>query len=137
MAIIVFGVITVLAVNSYSTYVTRARNAAAISDIGRIQLAVERYVLNHEGATPASLAEIGMDGMNDPWGHPYVYLSFTGLHGTGAMRKDRNLVPINTEYDLYSEGPDGNSVPPLTAQASRDDIVRANDGSFIGVAADY
>ena len=53
------------------------------------------------------------------------------------MRKDRNLVPINTDYDLYSKGPDGASSPPLTARAGQDDIVRANDGAYIGVAADY
>jgi general secretion pathway protein G len=52
-------------------------------------------------------------------------------------RKDKNLVPLNSDFDLYSKGPDGESVPALTAGVSRDDIVRANDGAFIGVAADY
>lgn len=37
----------------------------------------------------------------------------------------------------YSMGPDGRSVAPLTAKASRDDIVRANTGRCIGLAADY
>jgi len=46
-------------------------------------------------------------------------------------------VPINSDYDLYSKGPDGLSLKPLTAAPSRDDIVRANNGSFIGIAADY
>jgi len=53
------------------------------------------------------------------------------------VRKDHNLVPLNTDYDLYSMGPDGNSVGPLTAKASRDDIIRANNGSYIGPAANY
>ena len=53
------------------------------------------------------------------------------------MRKDKNLVPVNTDYDLYSMGEDGRSVGPFTAKASRDDIVRANDGGFVGLAADY
>jgi general secretion pathway protein G len=46
-------------------------------------------------------------------------------------------VPINTDFDLYSMGPDGRSAPPLTASDSRDDIVRANNGRFVGIAADY
>ena len=46
-------------------------------------------------------------------------------------------MPINTDFDLYSMGPDGKSVAPLTAAFSQDDVVRANDGSFIGVAKDY
>jgi hypothetical protein len=50
---------------------------------------------------------------------------------------DHSLVPINTDFDLYSMGPDGRNSPPLTAKHSRDDIVRANNGAFIGVASDY
>lgn len=137
MTLIVIGVLTALAVSTYARYTTRARTAVAIRDIGRIQLAIDRYRLNHDDATPPDLAAVGMGGIVDPWGHAYVYLSFAGLHGHGAMRKDRNLVPINTDYDLYSKGPDGASVGPLTARASRDDIVRANDGAYIGLASDY
>jgi general secretion pathway protein G len=137
MALIVIGVVTALAISTYSSYVKRTRNSVAMRDIGRIQLAVDRYALNHDGATPPDLGAVNMAGLADPWGHEYVYLSFAGLRGTGAMRKDRNLVPINTEYDLYSKGADGATAAPLTARASRDDIVRANDGAFIGLAADY
>lgn len=54
-----------------------------------------------------------------------------------ARRKDHNLVPLNTDYDLYSSGPDGASVGPLTAKASRDDILRANNGRFVGPASAY
>ena len=114
----------------------RANTAAAIADIAKIHLAVETYEMNYD-APPASLDALGKAGMLDPWGRPYVYLSFTGLKGKGGMRKDKNLVPINSDYDLYSVGPDGDSVPPLTAKPSRDDIVMANNGGFIGVASDY
>jgi general secretion pathway protein G len=55
----------------------------------------------------------------------------------GKMRKDRFLVPLNSDYDLYSMGKDGDSRPPLTAQMSRDDIVRASDGAFVGLASDF
>lgn len=137
MTLIVVGVLAALAISTYARYTTRARTAVAIRDIGRIQLAIDRYALNHDDTTPPDLAAVGMDGLLDPWGHAYVYLSFVGLHGHGAMRKDHNLVPINTDYDLYSKGPDGESRSPLTARASRDDIVRANDGAYIGPASDY
>ena len=65
--------------------------------------------------------------MTDPWGHAYQYTSHTDGSTRGSWRKDKNIVPINSDFDLYSMGKDGTSVPPLTAQASRDDIVRAND----------
>jgi general secretion pathway protein G len=34
-------------------------------------------------------------------------------------------------------GKDGDSKAPLTAKASRDDIIRANNSAFIGLATDY
>jgi general secretion pathway protein G len=137
MALIVVGVVVALAASSYARHAARSRNAIAMRDIGRIQLAVDRYALNNGGMTPPDLAAIELGDLLDPWGNAYAYLSFAGLKGHGAMRKDRNLVPINTEYDLYSKGPDGATAAPLTARASRDDILRANDGGFIGLAADY
>jgi general secretion pathway protein G len=135
-AIAVIGVLLAIALPSYGRYVVRANTSAAIADIATLHLAIETYSMNHD-APPPDLAAIGKAGMLDPWGQPYAYLSFIGLKGKGAMRKDKNLVPINTEYDLYSAGPDGETVPPLTAQPSRDDIVMANDGGYIGVASDY
>jgi general secretion pathway protein G len=135
-AVAMIGILIAVALPSYARYIARANTSAAIADIAKIHLAVETYIMGHD-EPPPDLAAIGKGGMLDPWGQPYVFLSFSGLTGKGAMRKDKNLVPINTAYDLYSVGPDGDSVPPLTAKPSRDDIVMANDGGFIGVAADY
>lgn len=62
----------------------------------------------------------------------------SGGGGGGAQpRKDRFLVPINSDYDLYSVGPDGASAAPLTAATSRDDIIRASDGAYVGVAVNF
>jgi general secretion pathway protein G len=55
----------------------------------------------------------------------------------GNLRKDRFLVPINTDFDLYSMGEDGRSVGPLRARHSRDDIVRASNGRYVGTASGY
>jgi len=123
-----------IAVPAYTGYVTRARVAVAIGDIGRISLQLYRWQLNTR-TFPATLAAAGLEA-SDPWGKPYQYVPVAGTK-RGALRKDRNLVPINTDFDLYSMGPDGNSSAPLTASASLDDVVRANDGSFVGVAKDY
>ena len=57
--------------------------------------------------------------------------------GIGGARKDRSMVPINSDFDLYSMGKDGQSVGPLTAQKSHDDVIRANDGGFYGLAANF
>ena len=57
--------------------------------------------------------------------------------GRGQARKDHNLVPINSDFDLYSMGRDRQSAGPLTSGPSKDDIVRASDGGFIGLGRDY
>lgn len=54
--------------------------------------------------------------------------------GVGGARKDRFLVPINSDFDIYSMGRDGQTVAPLTALKSHDDIIRASDGGFYGLA---
>lgn len=136
IAMAIGAVLMAVAVPGYRSYVERTRISTAIADITDIHLRIQRFI-THNGSPPPNLAAIGMDGRRDPWGNPYVYLSFTGLTGKGAMRKDKNLVPVNSQYDLYSPGPDGESVPPFTAKKSRDDIVLANDGGYVGPAADY
>jgi general secretion pathway protein G len=132
----IVGILAAIAFPSYERYVARANTSRAVADISKIHLAIEAYIMN-SGQPPPDLAAIGKGGLLDPWDRPYEYLPFDGLTGKGKMRKDKNLVPINSEYDLYSVGPDGESVPPLTAKPSRDDIVMANNGTFIGVASDY
>jgi general secretion pathway protein G len=34
-------------------------------------------------------------------------------------------------------GKDGESVEPFTAKKSHDDVIRANDGSFVGLAVEF
>ena len=46
-------------------------------------------------------------------------------------------MPVNSDFDLYSMGADGESSAPFTAKNSHDDVVRANNGAFIGLAEDY
>jgi general secretion pathway protein G len=118
----------------------RARDKAmvvrAIAEISTIQKDIAIYTVDHQ-SLPARLDDVGTTAIRDPWGNPYQYLSFVGLKGKGKMRKDRFLVPLNSDYDLYSMGKDGQSTQPLTAKQSRDDIIRANNGAFIGLAADF
>ena len=131
----VLGLLMVVAVPQYQGYRERVDVNQAVTDIGSISLVITDFILSNN-SLPADLAAIGMDGMEDPWGNPYQYVN----HDTappGHRRKDKNLVPINSDYDLYSMGEDGASSPPLTANHSKDDIVRANDGKWIGKGEDY
>ncbi len=131
----VVAIIGAVAVPTYQTVVDRTHARRAISDIGVLSLKIKKFEVA-KGRFPDSLAEAGLAGGLDPWGNAYRYLNVTGA-SLGELRKDRNLVPINTDFDLYSAGKDGDTRPPLTAAPSRDDIVRANNGSFLGLAEDY
>ena len=125
-----------IAIPNLLTAIEQARTAKAVGDIRTIGYAALEYEAVNE-QYPNSLAQIGYGGYRDPWGSPYQYLDFANASGLGAMRKDRFLVPLNTGFDLYSMGRDKQSVPPLTAAASKDDVIWANDGAFIGPASDY
>jgi general secretion pathway protein G len=122
------------AVPAFHGYVERGRVARAVSDIGNLSLQLYRYQQRND-ALPASLVEAGLSGV-DPWGRPYVYLRAVDA-GRARLRKDAEFAPLNTDFDLYSLGPDGVSALALPAPPSRDDVVRAEDGAFIGLAANY
>lgn len=52
-------------------------------------------------------------------------------------RKDRFGVQLNTDFDLFSMGKNRESADSLATPKSYDDIVRASDGSFVGLASDF
>jgi general secretion pathway protein G len=122
------------AVPAFNGYVHRARVARAVSDIGTLSLQLYRWE-RETHTLPISLAEAGLGG-DDPWGRPYVYVRAASTSPT-QLRKDAELVPVNDDFDLYSLGPDGVSALALPAPSSRDDVVRAANGAYIGLAGNY
>ncbi|MEQ1691292.1 MAG: prepilin-type N-terminal cleavage/methylation domain-containing protein [Gemmatimonas sp.] len=131
----IIGLLVGLAIPKLNEAINQAKIARAIGDLRA--MAVE---LNSAMVLPASLDAIGRGSRLDPWGRLYVYYPFPPSKGKAppqGARKDRFLVPINSAFDLYSLGKDGSSAAPLTAKASQDDVVVANDGGFIGLAKRY
>jgi general secretion pathway protein G len=138
IALVVAGLLAALAVPAYSEYIQRARVARAIADIGSLHIKIEEYQIKNGHQLPANLDDLTLDIGLDPWNQPYEYLNIQAAGpGNGGLRKDGQLNPLNTDYDLYSIGADGVTAGPLSAKASRDDIVRANNGSYIGLGEDY
>jgi general secretion pathway protein G len=135
LIVALLGILAAIAVPTYRGTVERTRVNRAIADIGGLSVKIDRFELN-SGSLPDTLAEAGIDETTDPWGREYEYLNLDGA-SPSDVRKNGALVPINTDYDLYSVGPDGLTAAPLTSSDARDDIVRANDGAFIGKAEDY
>lgn len=135
LGVAIIGVLAGLAYPSYQNYQERVRIQQAVVDIQGISAVVQAYERDNR-AYPDDLSEVGKATMKDPWGNVYQYTNLDAK-GIGKARKNKSLVPINSDFDLFSMGKDGASVGPLTAKASRDDIVRANDGRFVGLASDY
>ena len=137
IVLVVAALLVSVAVPAYDQFVDRAKQSKAIGDIGWISIELGKYQLRNNNALPADLSELGVDVPVDPWGRPYAYLNIAASGGLGTVRKDKNLNPLNTDFDLYSLGEDGASSSPLTATNSRDDVVRANNGAYIGLGEDY
>jgi len=135
LTVAILGVLASIGIVSYNGYIDTTKIANAEKQIRTMSIAIDDF---HEDKKvyPASLADVGLDSLTDPWGNPYHYLNIATAK-IGDVRKDHNLVPLNTDYDLYSSGKDGQSSAPLTAKYSQDDIVRANNGGFVGLASNY
>ena len=135
IAMVILAILATLANLLFSSFRQSALVARAVADIHTIQNDITAFQIDMN-RLPIDLSEVNWDTRNDPWGNPYQYTNFQ-MTPEGHWRKDKFLVPINSTFDLWSMGPDGKSVAPLTAKDSKDDIIRANDGSFIGRAALY
>jgi general secretion pathway protein G len=131
-----------IATMSYAGYRTKVTIQLSIVEIHLISKEIDRFRAQNDDY-PDSLSDLAISIPNDPWGNPYRYLKIDGVDFKGKgkpkdkRRKDHEMVPVNNDYDLYSMGPDGDSRAPFTAQASRDDIVRVQNGKFVGLASDY
>jgi general secretion pathway protein G len=138
IAVTVASIVVAIAVPSYRSVVNGMKVSQATEDMTMLASAIERY-RSLGLRLPDAIEDFSNPPLLDPWGNPYQYLNFdSGAPGVnGKIRKDHNLHPLNSEYDLYSMGPDGDSQAPLTAAKSRDDIIWGRDGAFIGKASEF
>lgn len=129
------GLLAALAVPKYSAIIERARVAKAIGDVKALQTD-----LLSQDSLPPTLAAINRHTLLDPWGRSYIYYKFPPKKGKAppaGARMDKFLVPVNSDFDLYSLGKDGATALAFTAKPGLDDVVRANDGGFIGLAKNF
>jgi general secretion pathway protein G len=136
IVVAIIGVLASIAAPAYQDYTEKAKINQAASDIASIAVKAEAY-WNDVRAYPESLADIGAAGMLDPWENPYQYLNLFDKEGKGGNRKDRKLNPLNSDFDLYSMGKDGQTATQITNKVSLDDVIRANDGKFVDIAEKY
>jgi general secretion pathway protein G len=132
------GTLSMLIIPRLFGFAERVRVTQALVDLREMDVDINQFIMDNN-TPPADLNQVGYGNLRDPWGNPYEYLNIIagGPGVAGKRRKDHFLVPVNSDYDLYSMGPDGKSKAPFTAAPSRDDIVRASNGSWIGPVSEF
>lgn len=138
IAIVVAAALAAIAIPVYNHYVDQAKIARAKTTIAMIATEIESYKSEYN-TYPPNLDALNGDVPSDPWGHPYQYLAIDVIPPPkpGKVLKDKSLHPLNSDFDLYSLGADGETTKQIASRISRDDIVRAANGGFIGLASDY
>ena len=140
--LIVMGILSVLATIGffrYTAFIEQTKVTKAIADIKQLAQMIEDFN-EVNGRYPETLDELGKGTFNDPWGNPYQYVNIAEDDKMGAdkqkARRDRNQKPINTYYDLWSNGADGDYQQQVNGAKSRDDVIYAWDGDFVGLGKD-
>jgi len=60
-----------------------------------------------------------------------------GADDESPIRLDQLGDALNSDYDLYSCGKNGESAPTIDDPLSRDDVVRGRDGTYIGPVSQF
>jgi general secretion pathway protein G len=138
IALAIVSTLAAIAIPKFLGYAERAERQQAILDIRAMESPIDRFIDEFQGP-PSNLGQALDPVPKDPWGNDYRYLNLmSGDPGiSGQRRRDKNLNPVNSDYDLYSMGPDGETAAQFASPQAQDDIVRAADGAFIGVADDF
>ncbi len=143
VTVALLATIAAIAIPVYGHYLEMAATARTIAEVRTLDSEIKEYQNSYE-QLPDTLAQVGRGNFLDYWGNPYEYLKIACVpnkqgkcNPVKGARKDKFLVPLNSDYDLYSKGADGDSKAPLPAPASHDDILRANDGAYVGLASEF
>lgn len=137
--LIVMAIISILATIGfikYSAFIDQTKETKAVADVKQIAQLIEDFK-EVKGRYPLDLSELEKGEFKDPWGNPYQYVNIAEDDKKGKdeqkARRDRNQKPINTYFDLWSNGADGDYQQQVNGAKSRDDIIYAWDGEFVGL----
>ena len=132
--VVIVGILATIAISSYQDIKQQVSQARAMEELRGIEQSISSYVIE-KGVLPESLADLRPAPFLDPWGHPVIYVN---IASGGVPRKDWSVINnLNSDYDLYSKGPDNLTHQMLSDSASEDDVLRGSDGSYMGLGINY
>jgi len=136
VVIAIIGLIAAVAIPNYMSFIEKGKAAESAATMLEVQNKLEIYFAKNN-EMPESLAAIGAVA-KDEWGNDFVYLPIEGHpENVSFARVDASFPILNTDYDLWSPGKDGLTNKVITADVSQDDIIRAGNGSYFGLAKNY
>lgn len=127
------GVLAAIAIPAYSQFVEKTKVTRVIAEIRALEKDILATIADGN-SLPNSLNDIGRGTLLDPWGNPYQYLN---IANGGTPRQSMFFVDLNSDFDLYSLGPDGLTQQVVSAVNSLDDVVRTSNGGWVGLGADF
>jgi general secretion pathway protein G len=136
IVVVILGILVSLAIPSGKRALDSARIGRAATELRGL----ETEIVDHHaqtGSLPNKLNDMGNGKQRDPWDRNYTYLSFKGKNPPGKARKDLFGLPLNSDFDLYSKGVDGKSSAPVNSAKGKDDILRASNGAYVGLASQF
>jgi len=139
IVIAIIGCLSAVALPNYIRYKYEAMTQVAITDIRMIEKQIALFALDNSDQFPNNLSNLPNIGtVKDPWGNPYQYLRLDGgaKDAQGNCRRNMSDNPVNTDYDLFSMGKDGELKKSFKDKTSRDDVVRAYEGRYVGLVSE-
>lgn len=136
IVVAIIGILAALSVPEIMDYVQESKYAHAIQDI-KAYYTESLQLSSRSGEFPSTWSDLGYSNAPiDPWGNPYVLNNHKDVK-KGVLRKDGPVVPINDYIDIYSKGPDGLSNPNIHSDPSKDDVILAAEGTYVGKASNF
>ncbi len=137
IAVAIVALLASVAMPAYQSWRTRALSRQTAQELAMMSAIIDQYAVDNGGAYPESLAAVGLGSKKDPWGNVYEFTNLTASGANSRRRQDKNVNPINDDYDLFSPGPNAVWKKQLDNADSVEDIVRGRSGRFFGLASDF
>ncbi len=136
VVIAIIGILAAVAIPGYQSFIDKGKAAETAASMVEVQSKLEIYFAQHN-SMPDSLAALGVS-LKDEWGNDFIYLPIEGHpENLPYARVSKNFAVLNEDYDLWSPGKDGASQKAIESEAGQDDIIRANNGSYFGLAKNF